>query len=562
MNNNLHTLACYALKHLFWTKLLKGKLIYLSVCVLLFSGIIESTFGFKQVQANQSDRFNMSYIYFGDTQTFIRNVDRTGNNLHVISPSYFDLHANGSLHDKVDRRFVSEMHKRGIKVVPFVSNHWDRQLGIRALQNREKLAKEIVAAVKKYDLDGVNVDIENVTHRERDAYTDFVRLLREQLPKDKELSVAVAANPRGWTTGWHGSYDYVKLAKYSDYLMVMSYDESYEGSRPGPVASLAFVEQSLQHILRLGVPSEKVVLGIAFYGRYWNLNEATGGRGISNNRVEALVRQYGGTISYDPVSQSPRATFTITPRDLRATVGFRQLTPGNYVVWYENNQSIQKKLELVRKYDLKGTGSWSLGQEDPSIWAYYANWLNGRFFVDTTGHWAELDIVALNEKGWMNGTSQTHFSPNAPLTRAQAAVILVRALGLSHAGERNSFRDVHEQHWAKREIEIAASHQLMRGINEQQFGPQMPITREQLAVIFSRLINFPEIDTRPLTQVRPFHDVSPLHWAYLDILRVNQFNIIRGYQDGRFGIQEVVSRAQMAAIMNRIANDPLFVVRY
>lgn len=55
------------------------------------------------------------------------------------------------------------------------------------------------------------------------------------MPNNKTISIAVAANPYGWTTGWHGSYDYMKLSEYSDYLMLMAYDESYNGGSVGPV---------------------------------------------------------------------------------------------------------------------------------------------------------------------------------------------------------------------------------------------------------------------------------------------------------------------------------------
>lgn len=81
-------------------------------------------------------------------------------------------------------------------------------------------------------LDGVNVDIENVTEKQRTQYTELVRRLRESLPSDKEVSVAVAANPSGWNTGWHGSYDYAELGKYADHLFIMAYDEHYQGGAP------------------------------------------------------------------------------------------------------------------------------------------------------------------------------------------------------------------------------------------------------------------------------------------------------------------------------------------
>ena len=47
------------------------------------------------------------------------------------------------------------------------------------------------------------------------------------------------------------------------------------------------------------------------------------------------------------------------------------------VVWFENDQSYQEKLGLIEKYNLKGAGAWSLGQEEPSIWDHYEDWING-----------------------------------------------------------------------------------------------------------------------------------------------------------------------------------------
>ncbi|WP_234031444.1 glycosyl hydrolase family 18 protein [Lentibacillus cibarius] len=314
--------------------------------------------------------YNMSYIFTGTTTSRIAAVDRTKGALNVVAPSYFNLNADGSLRlsQMLDQTFVQSMHDRGIKVVPFLSNHWDRALGRKALANREQLTDQIVEAIDNYHLDGVNVDIENVTDEDRDAYTDLVRLLSEKVPDDKEVSVAVAANPNQQKQGWHGSYDNQELATYADYLLLMAYDESYEGGPAGPVASIDWVERSIKTMVEIeGVPSEKIVLGLPFFGRYWKTSESTGGYGISNHRVEALIDKYDGRVTFDEQAQSPKATFTIKESDPTTVISGRTLTPGTYEVWYENNRSIHAKIDLVHKYNLKGTGSWSLGQESPSI---------------------------------------------------------------------------------------------------------------------------------------------------------------------------------------------------
>ncbi|AYA76298.1 glycoside hydrolase [Bacillus sp. Y1] len=345
--------------------------------VLVVSGVmILANFPSLRTSAHEVT-FNMSYLYFGNTSSYISQVDKTQGNLSQVSPSYFDLNADGSLKitSQFDAAFVTQMHARGIKVAPFLSNHWDRTLGRQALSNREKLSSQIAEFIVKNNLDGVQVDIENVTDIDREAYTDLVRLLREKLPANKEVSVAVSANPNGWTKGWHGSYDYKELAKYASYLMIMAYDESYAGGPQGPVASYGWVERSIQYSLNQGVAANKIVLGIPFYGRYWKEGEATGGAGISNNRVDEMLAKYGGTVTYDEKAQSPKATITIKPGEPSMTIAGNTLTAGTYHIWYENHESIKAKLQLIHKYNLKGSGSWSLGQESSSIWQSYRTWL-------------------------------------------------------------------------------------------------------------------------------------------------------------------------------------------
>jgi len=328
-------------------------------------------------KADAATEFNMGYLYFGSTSSFISQVDRTQGVINETAPSYFDINDNGTLKitAKIDKAFITEMHKRDIKVVPFLSNHWDRDQGRAALANREQLSTQIAKAVVDYNLDGVNVDIENVSDIDRDNYTDFVRLLREKLPSDKSLSVAVAANPNGWTKGWHGSYDYTKLAQYSDYLMIMAYDESWQGSAPGPVASISFAERSIQYALSQKVPPNKIVLGLPHYGRYWVEGTATGGHGISNNRVEEIISKYESTVTFDIKSQSPKAIVTIKQGDPPTVINGKSLAPGKYTIWYENEQSIKAKVDLVDKYKIKGTGSWSLGQENRDLWTKFKEWL-------------------------------------------------------------------------------------------------------------------------------------------------------------------------------------------
>ena len=89
-------------------------------------------------------RFSMSYVYFGDPSAYIERVERTRESLDEISPNYFNLNSDGTLKFTASssaQSFAAEMRRRGVRVVPFLSNHWDRELGRRALVNRERLAE-------------------------------------------------------------------------------------------------------------------------------------------------------------------------------------------------------------------------------------------------------------------------------------------------------------------------------------------------------------------------------------------------------------------------------------
>ena len=512
-------------------------------CALLLSA------GLLVTGAGAAGRFSMSYLYFGSPSAYVDRVLQTGGALQEISPNYFNLNADGSLNVTGTgiSAFVEEMHAMGVRVVPFLSNHWDRELGVKALENRTALADQIVQAVKQYDLDGVNVDIENVTHLHRSDYAAFVELLRRKLPQDKVLAVAVAANPYGITQGWHGSYDYQRLAKSADYLMLMTYDEHYQGSDPGPVASYEFMERSVQYALKYTSP-DKLVLGLPFFGRIWSdSGTLMRGHGVSETQVQSLVTQYRGKVTQDPATGSAYAKITVTASDTKPTVNGITLTAGSYTIWYESEASKKRQLGLVEQYGLLGAGSWSLGQESAGTWDYYALWLNGLPYDDTQGHWATHYIIQAAQEELMTGVSAAAFAPERPLTRAEAAVVLCRLLGLKAAPAIHpDFSDT-TGHWARDYIRTAHYHRLVSGVGEDRFAPDRPLSRQEMAVMLDHALALGSA----VPAKNPFSDISRTGnpWSYGAILRLHQAGVVSGYEDGTFRPEAGVRRAELAVML-------------
>ncbi len=473
--------------------------------------------------------FNMTYIYGGSTQTQINNVQKAEGVFNEVSPSYFDLNDDGSLMltTALDTNFISAMHNMNVKVVPFLSNHWDRQKGRNALNNREELSDQIVEAIEKYNLDGINVDIENVTHLDKDNYTDLVRLLREKLPSDKSVSVAVCANPKGWTTGWHGSYDYEKLAQYCDYIMIMAYDEHYEGGTSGSVASYSFMEDSIKYALKY-VESDKIVLGLPFFGRYWNEYDK-GGRGVSLKLIDQILKDYNTIGVYDEETKSMKATISVSEE--QADNDKYIFSAGTYTFWYENSNTLKEKLSLVEKYNLKGSGSWALGQETNDIWE--ENIFENNEVVEEEKE-NEDNVIVDNNK-------DNEYIENIPNDKVEDEI----------KEEKEMFKDVNKDSWSYKYIEFVQNNSLMIGDDNNNFRPKDKLTRAETVTIINKIIKEKNIKINYTNSNIKFTDIKG-HWAYNEIAECYKKGIIKGYEDYTFKPDEYITREEIVTILDRL----------
>lgn len=322
------------------------------------------------------ERLNLGYIYSA-SKSHSEIIEFTNNSVNVVSPTCFDMTPNGRLdiNGMIDKEFIDEMHAKGIKVTPFLSNHWGKKRAQAALRNPYPIIQEVVTAVYEYNLDGVNVDLENLDAKDKDALTNFMRLMREAMPANKTVSIAVAANPEKLTKTWIAAYDYKALAEYVDYMVVMTYDEHCYGGAEGPVAGINFVEKSIQAVLE-EVSRDKVIMGIPLYGRFWQVGKDVGGEAIVIANVPRLIKKHKLVPKYNEFDQTPFVQLKIYEGGTSSYINGRVLEPGTYNIYYENENSIRAKLDVVNKYNILGTALWALDNEDADFWTYYKDALN------------------------------------------------------------------------------------------------------------------------------------------------------------------------------------------
>jgi len=527
-------------------KIIKQIAFMLILCIII-TGMNKITFA--------NDRVNMTYLYKGTTKDFRTQIAKTNGAVDVVLPNLFNIKSDGSIdiNNIIDRQFIEDMHKKGIKVVPYISNHFDRNLGRKALSNYIAYCNAVAAVVKEYNLDGVNIDIENLTagngtsgedvSYDRENFVQFTKYLRSVLPEGKELSMAIAANPNDIKTDWPGSYDYEELNKYVDTFIIMTYDQSYPGSKSGPVAGYVFVENSIKTMLKY-VSSQKIVLGIPFYGRYWNDKEARGGEAVVLRSISSIISAFGADEYYDTYNRTPYLKFSVGRIGATYSFSGKKFSIGNYIMYYENERSLKEKLILVEKYNLRGSASWALSQEDTSIWDNYRNWLNGVYYHDTKNSWAKNEIREATAKGYMTGTDINSFEPEKYITREEFAAVLSRAFGYGTVVvDKSVFRDVKSSNWAYNYINTMYSYGIMKGSGG-YFNPKSYITREEVAVSLYRALKGYAVYAKNY-----FYDLSEDRWSkqYIDFCVAK--GILNGFPDGSFKPYKEITRAEIARIL-------------
>ena len=162
-------------------------------------------------------------------------------------------------------------------------------------------------------------------------------------------------------------------------------------------------------------------------------------------------------------------------------------------------------------------------------------------------YWAYDSINYVFTHKWMGGMGDGTFQPARPLTRAEAASLLSRLVDVSSINTTSSFVDVPKDNWAYVPISQISNSHFMVGTSPNMFSPMKYITREEIAVILTRLLK-PTMYTGPSM----FNDVrDPNHWAYSSIVTLAHEGYLAGCGNNNFCPSANTTRAEIAALLQR-----------
>lgn len=224
---------------------------------------------------------------------------------------------------------------------------------------RENLIEQLITVMTEKNYQGIDVDFEYIMASDRDAFTEFVRILTDRLHLlGFTVSVALAPKTSADQPGLlYEGKDYPALGAIADSVLLMTYEWGYKYGPNMAVAPLNMVRRVVEYALTEITP-EKINLGIPNYGYDWPLpfvRNETVATTIGNVEAIQIAIQNDTVIQFDDIAQSP----------------FFQYTRENILheVWYEDVRSIQAKFDLIKEYGLRGAGYWQLMR-----W-WRANWI-------------------------------------------------------------------------------------------------------------------------------------------------------------------------------------------
>lgn len=317
-----------------------------------------------EMEKQVTGKVNMFWDYFSQ---YVQAPDRTGQKIegiNVVSPSFFYLNSSEELKENVGTSGISYIewaHSNGYKVWPMLSNS---DAGIKVTstilnnyQKRQELIEQIVEKCVQYDIDGINVDFENMYEADKDKFSRFII---ELMPRMQELGMVVSVDVTAPDGGpnWSMCYNRNVLGDVADYLVLMAYDQyGTSSTKPGTTAGYNWIETSLKKIIDYDVvDTQKIILGMPLYTRIWTVNQD--GTIASRNVVNMVDINKSIPNNVEKQWDDELKQYYVEYKSGKTTK----------MMWIEDGTSIAAKVGLVTKYNLGGASCWEKDRETSNIW--------------------------------------------------------------------------------------------------------------------------------------------------------------------------------------------------
>lgn len=229
---------------------------------------------------------------------------------------------------------------------------------------QQTLILNLIALIENRGLKGINIDFEALPSDYGQNFTSFIQSLSTQLHSNypaAELSIASPA------INWNNTFNLQELNPWTDIFMVMTYDYYWSGSTlAGPIAGLwpltsSFnycTSHSITYYENQGIKPEKILMGVAYYGRDWPVN---------GNYFPASTTGTPATLTYSQIVSGSNSNYIPSNLewDYRSYNPYYNYSSGTWrQCFFDNTRSLSYKYDFVNRRSLAGIGIWALGYDN------------------------------------------------------------------------------------------------------------------------------------------------------------------------------------------------------
>lgn len=306
----------------------------------------------------------------------LTDLKKNGDKLNTIYPEWFFIDpVTFKLQTRIDSAGLAVMKQKKLSIQPIFNNFYTNKKGngegdfdarlahiiISNPEKRKAIIQQIADTLIHYQLQGINIDFEELDEKNNEKLTRFQQELYETL-HSKNLLVSMDVAPK------NEDYDYEKLAAYNDYVILMAYDQYSDATSAGPISAQKWIEEQLDW-LDNKMDASKIILGVAGYGRDWMKYRDDNGKwkdsveDITYNKIIDKAKITSTPILFDNDTYNLHFTFLETESDTSSEI--------KHDVWFTDAATTFNILRFSDDYATAGTALWHMGGEDPRIWNFY-----------------------------------------------------------------------------------------------------------------------------------------------------------------------------------------------
>ena len=300
--------------------------------------------GLREQDKNSLDIINFSFCQIA------AKTDKSGNNIYYLDTSELNQTINN----------FAKVHEYGIKACLSIggwhddSSFWNTYSDAAKTEaGRKQVAQSILEVLETYHLDGIDMDWEYPKSTDKTNFTLLMKEISDTLKaKNPEYLITMAVPTGSWITQ---RYDVIALGEFLDYIYLMTYDLDLDGSVVAKChTNLNSCISAVTQFTNYGIPKEKLIIGGAFYGREFKLNDATN-HGLNQPYV------YKNTVFYQHIRDTYLTRLGQDVTEYEDSNGGHYLfdSTNNIFVSCDTPTSITLKWQYAVSSDIGGMMYWS-----------------------------------------------------------------------------------------------------------------------------------------------------------------------------------------------------------